>query len=204
MSKKTNVFKTQKDLNILKAALTVFASYGLQGASLEKIAEVAKVSKSNLLYYFESKEVLYIAVLSSVLEEWLSPLDYFCEKSNPKQVLEQYIEMKYKMSKENPEASRLYALEMIQGAPYLTDVLKKHLKPRLKQKILTVNKWIEQGRLKPISPLHLILHIWAITQHYADFSFQIKVISGQTLTNKAFKQSAIETTKKVLVEGLIL
>lgn len=203
MKKTDDSLGSLKNKQILKAALTVFSTYGLQGANLEKIAETANVSKSNLFYYFESKEELYVAVLSSVLEEWLSPLDCFTENSEPKEVLTQYIEMKYEISKRNPQASRLYALEMIQGAPYLTHILKKHLKPRVRKKVEIIYTWIEQGKIKDISPLHLILHIWAVTQHYADFETQIQLISGHSLKNKNFKATALETTKMLLIDNLI-
>ncbi|MBF7688130.1 TetR family transcriptional regulator C-terminal domain-containing protein [Acinetobacter rathckeae] len=201
--KKTDLIES-KEQHIVLAALSVFSQYGLQGASMEKIAEVAGVSKSNLFYYFKNKEHLYIEVLSYVLTEWLEPLNYFSEQSDPRQVLESYIELKYEMSKKNPQASRLYALEMIQGSPYLMKVLKTALKPLVMKKVQIIEYWIAQKKIKPVSPIHLIFHIWAVTQHYADFATQVQVVTGKTLSNKAFKQEAIATTKQLLLGSVLL
>lgn len=194
----------KKQQKIIFAALDVFSNFGFQGSNLEEIAENAHISKSNLFYYFENKESLYIAVLSHVLKEWLAPLNFFTNESDPKQVLKNYIQLKYEMSVNNPQASRLYALEIIQGAPFLHDVLVKELKPLLKIKTKIIAQWIKQGKIKPISPFHLLLHIWAITQHYADFSTQIYLISGKTLDDKTFKKNALETTQQLLIDSLII
>lgn len=40
---------------ILSAALDTFSQFGFHGTRLEQIAELAGVSKTNLLYYFPSK-----------------------------------------------------------------------------------------------------------------------------------------------------
>lgn len=192
-----------KEQHIIISALSVFSQYGLQGASMEKIADAAGVSKSNLFYYFKNKEHLYIEVLSYVLTEWLEPLNYFSEQSDPQQVLESYIDLKYEMSMKNPQASRLYALEMIQGSPYLMTVLKKSLKPLVLKKAQIIDYWIAQGKIKPVSAIHLIFHIWAVTQHYADFATQVQAVTGKTLSNKAFKQDAIETTKQLLIASIL-
>ena len=46
---------------------------GQHGATVDQIAESADVSKTNLFYYFASKEDIYIAVLERLLDEWLAP-----------------------------------------------------------------------------------------------------------------------------------
>ncbi|MFY8150888.1 MAG: TetR family transcriptional regulator, partial [Hyphomicrobiales bacterium] len=59
---------------ILDAALAAFARDGLRGARIEEIAGAAEMSKTNLLYYFRTKEQLYSAVLTRTLDIWLRPL----------------------------------------------------------------------------------------------------------------------------------
>ncbi|WP_343596685.1 TetR family transcriptional regulator C-terminal domain-containing protein [Acinetobacter sp.] len=199
--KSPNAVKKQK--HIIESALNVFSVYGLQGASMEQIAEEAGISKSNLFYYFQGKDDLYIAVLSYVLTEWLLPLNRLSTDQNPQQALGDYIEIKYRLAKKMPQASRLYALEMMQGAPYVSHILKTSLKQLVQQKTDIIQTWIEQGKLKPVSPLHLIIHIWAVTQHYSDFSIQTQAISGKSLNNKSFYHDALATTKQLLLESLI-
>ena len=59
---------TQKRHQLLNAALDVFSLYGFNGASLDEIAQIAEMHKSNIFYYYENKEALYVEVLTTVLQ----------------------------------------------------------------------------------------------------------------------------------------
>jgi TetR/AcrR family transcriptional regulator len=192
----------KKHAQILAAALRIFSQYGLTGASIEQIAQAAGMSKSNLFYYFQSKDELYTAVLSHVLSAWLNPLHALQLEQDPFVALSHYIQSKYQLSQQMPEASRLYALEIIQGAPHLQQILSGPLKKLVKEKTAIIEGWQAQGKMKPVSALHLIFHIWAITQHYADFATQIQSITGKKLSNKAFINDAQHTTLQLLVDSL--
>ncbi|MES2946285.1 MAG: TetR/AcrR family transcriptional regulator [Pseudomonadota bacterium] len=52
--------------NILRAATRVFARYGYEGGSVEKISKSAKSFDRMIYYYFGSKEELFIAVLEDM------------------------------------------------------------------------------------------------------------------------------------------
>lgn len=192
-----------KEVKIIQSALNVFSTYGFQGTSIEQIANESGISKSNLFYYFSSKEELYIEVLSQVLEEWLKPLKEFTVELEPAEAIGNYIDIKFMLSKKKPEASRLFAFEMMQGAPYLLPLLKGPLKKLVKEKTEIIEKWIEMGKLKPVSGVHLIMHIWAVSQHYSDFAIQAQAITGKTLTNKVFFQEALGTCRQLLLDSLI-
>lgn len=60
-----------------------FSQYGIHGARLEQVAERAGVSKTNLLYYYPSKEALYVAVMRQILDVWLAPLKAFRAEFSP-------------------------------------------------------------------------------------------------------------------------
>lgn len=53
---------------ILKAATKVFAKYGYDGGSVEKISKAAKSYDRMIYYYFGSKEGLFIAVLEGIYQ----------------------------------------------------------------------------------------------------------------------------------------
>lgn len=195
---------TKKQQHIILAALRVFSLYGLTGASMEQIAQQAEMSKSNLFYYFDSKDDLYTAVLSHVLTQWLHPLNEIQLEQEPIPALSHYIDVKYKLSKEMPEASKLYALEIIQGAPHLASIINGPLKSLVKEKTRVIDAWIAAGKIKAIPAIHLIFHIWAVTQHYSDFATQIEAVSGKTLSNRSFAQQARATTLQLLVESLAI
>jgi TetR/AcrR family transcriptional regulator len=141
---------------ILDAALSVFARLGFAGARVDQIAEAAGMSKANLLYYFRTKEDLYRAVLTRTLDMWLEPLRELDADSDPGTALGHYIARKLEYSRLQPEASRLFAMEIMQGAPVLSCVLATDLADLVERKVRTIERWIEDGRLAPVEPHHLI------------------------------------------------
>ncbi len=191
-----------KRSRIMQAALSLFAKNGVSGTSVEQISELADVSKSNLLYYFKSKEQLYLDVITHLLDVWLTPLQSFSAEQDPIETLSEYIKVKLEMSRDNPAESKLFCMEVVQGAPLLIKELETPLKELLDAKSAVINAWIDAGKLKPVEPYHLIFSIWAITQHYADFSVQIKAVTGKDLSNAAFFNSTLDNIKRILLDGL--
>ena len=187
---------------ILDAALTIFSRNGLAGTSAEEIATAADVSKTNLFYYFPSKEEIYLEVLRRLLEDWLAPLRALDVADEPGAALAAYIRRKLTFSRDNPEASRLFCLEIVQGAPLLRDELDTALKTLVETKAGVIRAWIAAGRLAPVEPVHLIFAIWATTQHYADFASQIEVLTGQGLSNAAFFEATVRNVTALLLDGL--
>lgn len=192
----------QKRRNILSAALSLFSQYGLHGTSLERVAESADVSKTNLLYYFPSKEALYVALLEDLLEVWLAPLKAFTPEQNAIAAIEHYILLKLTVSRDHPQASKLFCLEMLQGAPLLTQTLNTALKQLIDEKSAIIRGWIDAGQLAPIDPLHLLFTLWATTQHYADFGVQVAAISGKTLEDPVFFQQTHDNVTKIITKGI--
>lgn len=195
---------TQKRNQLLNAALDVFSMYGFAGASLDEIARLADMHKSNIFYYFENKEALYIEVLTSVLQKWLEPLQIFDVEADPEEMLTHYIEQKIEFSKQNPKASKLFALEIIQDAPYIHDIIKGSIKKHFKRKLKVIVQWQEQGKISAdIDPELFVFNIWAITQSYADFSAQFEALTGKTLKNKSFHQRTLKHTVQMLLNGCL-
>ena len=195
---------TQKRHQLLNAALDVFSLYGFNGASLDEIAQIAEMHKSNIFYYYENKESLYVEVLTTVLQKWLAPLQILEVELEPTEALTHYLMQKIEISKDQPKASRLFALEIIQGAPHILPILKGPLKKLFKRKTKVIQTWQQQGKLSAeIDPELLILNIWAITQNYADFSTQIEMVTGKTLRNRSMFQRTVEHTVHMMLYGVI-
>ncbi|AUU84895.1 HTH-type transcriptional regulator RutR [Leclercia adecarboxylata] len=187
---------------ILAAALETFSQFGIHGTRLEQVAELAGVSKTNLLYYFPSKEALYVSVLQQILDIWLAPLKAFREELTPLVAIQQYIRLKLEVSRDYPQASRLFCLEMLQGAPLLKTVLSGDMKSLVDEKSAIIAGWVATGRLAPVDPHHLIFMIWAATQHYADFSAQVEAVTGKTLKDDDFFHSTVENVERMIIEGI--
>jgi TetR/AcrR family transcriptional regulator len=189
-ARKTRI-QNQNEQVILDAALQVFASAGFRGATVDQIAIGCGLSKPNLLYYFRRKEDIYIAILERTLKDWLAPLQALDENADPFVELTRYITAKLDMSLANPAASRLFANEILHGAPHIGNFLKGPLKDMVDGKATVLSTWAKQGKIKTVDPYHFIFAIWAVTQHYADFSVQVELLRGPNLDRE-------ETLKQVL------
>lgn len=189
---------------VLAAALGLFSRYGLHGTSVDQVAARAGVSKSNLLYYFANKEELYVCVLRQLLEVWLAPLNEFSADRDPQQAIADYIRRKLVVSRDSPDASRLFCLEMVQGAPLLRGELDRELHDIVERKSAVICTWIDAGRLAPVDPQHLIFMIWATTQHYADFAVQVQALTGETLENPAFFEKTVANVQALVLRGVLV
>lgn len=188
---------------ILDAGLLIFSRHGYSGARIDQIADAAEMSKPNLLYYFRTKEELYRAVLRRTLDMWLKPLRELDPKKDPREALGHYIDQKLAYSRTHPVASRLFAIEIMQGAPHLAEALSSELADLIESKKATIRKWIEDKKLADVDPYHLLFAIWATTQHYADFAAQISTLTGKSLSDEDFFVSAKSAVKRVILEGLL-
>ncbi len=163
---------------ILEAALEVFSTHGFRGATIDQIAAEAGLSKPNLLYYFDSKEAVHSALLSRLLDDWLEPLRQLDARGDPKAEILSYMRRKLEMSRAFPRESRLFANEILQGAPRLAPFISTDLRALVDEKAALIADWGREGRIAEVDPHHLIFSIWALTQHYADFAAQIRMIRG--------------------------
>jgi len=204
-AKKKPLSRIQKQnrATILEAALNVFSTHGFRGATLDQIAQDAGLSKPNILYYFDGKEAIHIALLSQLLDAWLDPLRRLNAEGEPREELMRYIRRKLQMSREFPRESRLFANEIVQGAPRIEGFLSGELRALVDEKATVLQTWMDAGKIEPLDPYHLLFSIWAMTQHYADFEAQILMIrSGQIKDSHEGSDTFVQTifTKILLPE----
>lgn len=186
IQKKPSRIQQRNRRKILDAALDVFSAHGFRGATLDQIAEQAGLSKPNILYYFDGKEEIHVTVLSQLMETWLDPLAGLDPKGDPLTEILTYVQRKLEMSRDLPRESRLFANEILQGAPRMDPHLRADLKPLFDARCAVIQAWMDAGKLAQVDPRHLIFSIWATTQHYADFQAQIAVLlEGQEPTDAA-------------------
>ncbi len=201
-TKKRTRIQQANEEKILDAALDVFSTYGFRGATIDQIAERAGMTKPNLLYYFRRKEDIYRAILEHTLDDWLGPLTHLGEGEEPLAELKAYIDRKLELSRDRPKASRLFALEILQGAPVIGDVLAGPLKALVDEKAEVIRRWIAEGRIAPVDPHHLVFTIWATTQHYADFDVQVRAVLGAEPSDTAHFDRAARTLEELILGGL--
>lgn len=192
----------KKRATILDAALSTFSKYGLHGASIDQIALQADVSKTNLFYYFSNKEELYVNVLRELLDLWLEPLRAFTVEQDPVEAIRDYIRVKLEFSRDHTAESRLFCMEVMQGAPLMLTELQQPLHDLVENKIEVIQTWIDQGKLAPVEPYHLVFSLWATTQHYADFRVQVEAVAGKTLEDPDFFQETLSSLETIILDGI--
>lgn len=191
--------RRENETKILAAAESVFAEKGFNGASVGLIAERAGVPKPNVYYYFGAKEDLYRRVIEEACEVWLHAADLFDDTDDPKVAFESYVASKMDLARARPNGSRLFAIEMASGAPFLQTYLSQTVKPWLESREAIVNRWVDEGRLAPVNARNLFYMIWATTQHYADFEAQIIAMNGgDKLSDEQFDDAKIQVCKMIL------
>lgn len=197
---KKTVNRKVLESRILRSAEIVFAEKGFSGASMQAIAVTAEISKQNLIYYFKSKEFLYERVLKGILDLWIEKLSFLeTHGDTPEQVIRTYVSEKMRLSRMYPNASKVFAHEIISGAPMIKEYLLSGLKSQFDRDVELVNLWIKKGLIEKVDPEHLFFTIWAATQTYADFSVQMEVLLGKNkLEDEDFDRAEIAVTEFIV------
>lgn len=186
---------------ILAAAEEEFAINGYQGTSTAAIARRAGLAKAQVHYYFPAKEDLYRELLGSILDQWNCHLPGPETELEPTEVLTAYITAKLRLSWERPALSKIFAGEVLRGAPLLKEALFERQRAWLDQRRVLFGRWIEQGKMAPLDPDQLIFMIWATTQHYADYQAQVLAMMGREALTEADFTLVSEQVVGILLRG---
>jgi len=197
----TRIQREKREI-IVEAALDVFARHGFRGSTIDQIAEAAGMSKPNLLYYFSGKEDIHKTLIARLLHTWLAPLEEMNGNGDPIPEIRSYIRRKLEMARDYPRESRLFANEILQGAPRIMDLIEGELKELVDRKSRVLERWMDEGRLVRVDPRHLIFSIWATTQHYADFDAQVRAVLGRNHSGEGRFEDAARYLDQLFVNGL--
>jgi TetR/AcrR family transcriptional regulator len=186
------------EARILAAAESVFAEAGYAAASMAAIAERAGLPKANLHYYFGTKRQLYQRLLEHIIEAWQQSTGYFRADADPAWALRLYIAEKMEFSRQRPRASKIFANEILHGAPVIAGMLGGEIREWFDGKVAVIERWVADGRIKPVDPRHLFFIIWAATQHYADFDVQVAALLGHPTVEAEDYTKAAETITRMV------
>jgi TetR/AcrR family transcriptional regulator len=196
-----NEIRQQNEALILQAAEKVFAEAGFGGATMQLIADVAGLPKANLHYYFTSKEELYRKVVSNIFDIWLHAAESMDNAPGPVEGIGAYIDAKMEISRRHPDGSKVWASEVMHGAPVIQDYLETTLRDWTAGRAALIQGWIDAGQMAPVNPDHLLYMLWAATQHYADFGHQIETLNGGPLTESQWRE-AKDSVKVMILRGI--
>lgn len=197
-----NAIRQENEQRILAAAEKVFAEAGFGGATMQLIADMAGLPKANLHYYFPTKEALYRKVVQNIFDIWLHAADTFDDAPDPATGIGAYIDAKMEISRRHPDGSKVWASEVMHGAPVIQDYLETTLRDWTAGREALIQRWIDEGKMAPVSPKHLLYMLWATTQHYADFGHQIETLNGGKALSERQWRDAKESVKAVILRGI--
>ena len=194
--------RQQNETLILQAAEKVFAEAGFGGATMQLIADMAGLPKANLHYYFPTKEALYRRVVQNIFEIWLHAAGSMDRAPGPVEGIGAYIDAKMEISRRHPDGSKVWASEVMHGAPVIQDYLETTLRDWTTGRAGLIQRWIDEGKMAPVNPEHLLYMLWATTQHYADFGHQIETLNGGKPLTDAQWRAAKESVKTMILRGI--
>jgi TetR/AcrR family transcriptional regulator len=194
--------RRENERAILEAAEKVFAEAGFGGATMQLIADMAGLPKANLHYYFATKEDLYRRVVSGIFEIWLDAAACFDDAPGPVEGIGAYVDAKMDISRIHPHGSKVWASEVMHGAPVIQDYLETTLRDWTEGRIAVIQRWIDAGKMKPVNPRHLLYLLWATTQHYADFGHQIQTLNGGAPLTETQWREAKTSVKDMVLRGI--
>jgi TetR/AcrR family transcriptional regulator len=197
-----NEIRQQNETLILQAAEKVFAEAGFGGATMQLIADVAGLPKANLHYYFATKEDLYRRVVQNIFEIWLHAAESMDQADGPVEGIGAYIEAKMEISRRHPDGSKVWASEVMHGAPVIQDYLETTLREWTMGRAGLIQRWIDEGKMAPVDPAHLLYMLWATTQHYADFGHQIETLNGGAPLSDQQWRAAKDSVKAMILRGI--
>lgn len=194
--------RQQNETLILQAAEKVFAEAGFGGATMQLIADMAGLPKANLHYYFATKEELYRRVVQEIFEIWLKAAESMDDAPGPAEGIGAYIDAKMEISRSHPDGSKVWAYEVMHGAPVIQDYLETTLRDWTAGRVRLIERWMDEGKMARVQPEHLLYMLWATTQHYADFNHQIATLNGGTPLSEAQWQEAKDSVKSMILRGI--
>lgn len=194
--------RQQNEALILQAAEKVFAEAGFGGATMQLIADMAGLPKANLHYYFATKEELYRRVVQEIFDIWLKAAESMDDAPGPAEGIGAYIDAKMDISRHHPDGSKVWAYEVMHGAPVIQDYLETTLRDWTAGRIRLIERWMAEGKMAQVQPEHLLYMLWATTQHYADFNHQIATLNGGAPLSDAQWQAAKDSVKAMILRGI--
>ena len=186
---------------ILLAAGEEFADKGFSAARTQDIASRAEVPKSNVYYYFQSKENLYLRLLENVVGAVLEASALLRECDDPAWALPAHIRARLHIARQRPQAYKVFASEMLHGAPHLPREWLQRLRAESLRSLECLAAWIDRGLLAPVDPQHLLLSISAATRTYVDFDWQIAMITGKAQPDASDFEAVAATITRLVLRG---
>ena len=187
--------------NILAAATKVFARYGYDGGSIEKISKAAKSVDRMIYYYFGNKEGLFIEVLENAYRRMNdAELKLKLDTHRPVDGLNAVIAFVLSYYRKNPEFISLLNLENLQRGKHIakSQRAREYSSPAIAIVSQLLQHGVEQGQFRrDVSARNVYLLILATAYFYMSNRYTLSAFLGENLqapASVAAWQSFISST----------
>jgi len=189
--------------DILEAAEFEFARNGYEGTTIQSIADRAKMTKRQVLYFFSNKKTLYSEILKRIFEHWRSE-DFSMWPGQPIEVFEEYMEHLLEQARTNPTHNKFMINEMMRGAPIFKENRRQgEVLKFTKQRIMRMQEWIDQGRIRDIDPKFFLFFMWSMQHFFVVFEPEVALFLEKDKLSKN-DWSDIKAQMKQFVHILLL
>lgn len=169
-------WKLQRHAEILAAAFEEFAAKGYAEARLDDVAERAGIAKGTIYLYFKNKELLFRAVLRSLIHYTFEELEVFVRAfpGSAEDLLRNVLSRQYAEVVKNPKARSMFRLLIAESHkfPQLSDVyLREVIAPGVTAMRILMEKGVASGEFREtqivdfpqvlVGPVVLAL-VWAL------------------------------------------
>ena len=170
---------------ILAAATKVFARYGYDGGSIEKISKSAKSFDRMIYYYFGSKEGLFIEVLENAYRRMNdAELKLKLDTDQPIDGLNTVIAFVLSYYRKNPEFITLLNTENLQRGKHIakSQRAREYSSPAIAIVSQLLQNGAEQGQFrKDVSARNVYLLILATAYFYMSNRYTLSAFLGENL-----------------------
>lgn len=184
----------QKEVAIFDAALHVFAEEGFDRATMDDIAQRAKVAKGTLFYRYNSKEELFISLIRGTVERFVETIEQSTKSIQSSiERLEKSIEIQTTLSFQHPEFAKLLLSE-VWGRKDRQRLFREGLKTYLDVLEKMILEGIDHKEIREVDSALLASAIFGMT---AAASLRI-LLSEQTMAS----EDTAAQIKQYLLEGI--
>jgi len=114
--------KNDRKLQIIEAAIKIFAHKGFYHAKVADVAKEAGVADGTIYLHFKNKDDILISLFEIKMEEILSRFHAAInKKTNPIKKLKLFIELYFKLIEEDQNLAEVFQVELRQSSKFLKD-----------------------------------------------------------------------------------
>jgi len=182
---------------ILAAARKVFTNKGMTGARMQDIADEAGINKALLHYYFRDKDKLFETIFMAEAQKFFPKINTIFNAEDPLfEKIEKFVNEYIDEMQANPYLP-WFVMNEINRDPdrFLYKIWGKDNLPKPGRFLEQIEKEIKAGRIKKISPVHLLMNMISMT--IFPFVGRPMFIRNLRLTEKQFSEIMAQRKKEV-------